>query len=189
MTGRPAGLDLRYIHIEWKWMWNNDWTACRLRFKVHTHWMKANVKAIRFKGCYDKSYCYYCACYEIYFQSEIAFGYTFVFAFYPTITRPYDIITNQWRRTIRLHYCPIIVRTFPSLSEISCNFLLKHWNIQEDCAPPLFTVEEGLCPKCLCPGVSVWVISVWGVSVQRGLCHGDCSPCGQTDACENITLP
>ena len=54
----------------------------------------------------------------------------------------------------------------------------------------------GLCPRGvsvqlgLCPSeVSVYGTSVQGISVQGGLCpRGTPPPCGQTDACENITL-
>ena len=75
------------------------------------------------------------------------------------------------------------------------------------------SVQGGLCPGevsvrgisvqwGLCPGGSLSSgVSVRGISVQWGLCQGevpvqggvsvqgDPSPCGQTDACENITLP
>ena len=43
----------------------------------------------------------------------------------------------------------------------------------------------GLCPGgYLSGGFSVQGVSVWG-----GVCQGDPLPCGQTDACENVTLP
>ena len=154
VTGRTAGLDLKYLHTEWK----------RTR------------KRLASEGCNDASYCYYCAWYEIYFQSEIAFGFAFVFAFCLSVTRLYDLIMNHWRLTIRLHYCPIIVRTFPSVSQSLCNFLLKQECVLVGCVPPALYRTGDLCV---------------GVSVQRALCQGDPipSPCGQTDACENITLP
>ena len=136
VTGRTAGLDLKYLHTEWK----------RTR------------KRLASEGCNDASYCYDCGWYDIFFQSEIAFGFAFVFAFCLSVTRLYDLIMNHWRLTIRLHYCPIIVRTFPSVSLILCNFLLKQEGIPVGCAPPTLYRRGG----SWCPGGSVWVVSVYG---------------------------
>ena len=183
VTEEQANKDNKYRR---RWIkWNNDWTGCRLRFKAHTHWMKRKWKRLASERCNDASYCYDCGWYEIFFQSEIAFGFAFVFAFCLSVTRLYDLIMNHWRLTIRLHYCPIIVRTFPSVSLILCNFLLKQEGIPVGCAPPTLYRRGG----SWCPGVCVGGLCL-RVSVQEGLCQGDPipSPCGQTDARENITL-
>ena len=52
------------------------------------------------------------------------------------------------------------------------------------CLVPCY-FQGGLCPGCLC----LWGLLPEGVSLQGGSFPEGRSPCGQTDACENITFP
>ena len=82
----------------------------------------------------------------------------------------------------------LLTLSYGIISVITCSFLMVYLqtNLHTNCFEQNHhTKQECIHVGCVSPALH----RKGGVSVRGGLCQGDPSPnCGQTDACEKITL-